>query len=58
MLGLSGVSSIVIAATVPDDWVTLAGNQYFLLLLLVLVKRFKRIPWARPAKMAASEPTE
>ncbi len=58
MLGLSGLSSIVIATTVPDDWVTLAGNQYFLLLLLVLVKRFKRIPWARPAKKAASEPTE
>ena len=58
ILGLSGVLSIVIAATVPGEWVVLAGYQYFLLFLLAPVRRFKRVPWARPAKMAASEPSE
>ena len=50
MLGLSGVSSIAFAVTVPGKWVVLAGYQYALLFLLVLVRRFKRIPWARPAE--------
>lgn len=47
ILVLSGVASIVIALLVSDAWVKLAGYQYFLLLSLFLVKRFKRLPWAR-----------
>ena len=58
ILGLSGVLSIVIAATVPGEWVVLAGYQYFLLFLLAPMRRFKRVPWARPGKIAASEPSE
>lgn len=48
ILGLSGILSIVIAFAVSSEWVKLAGYQYFLLLLLVFVKRFRRLPWARP----------
>ena len=58
ILGLSGVLSIVIASTVPGEWVVLAGYQYFLLFLLAPVRRFNRVPWACPAKIAASEPSE
>ena len=47
ILGLSGVFSIVLAATVPGEWVKLAGYQYFLLFFLALVRRFRRIPWGR-----------
>lgn len=57
ILALSGVVSIVIAATVPGEWVRLAGYQYALLLFLLPVKRFKRLPWARVAKIPASEST-
>lgn len=48
ILGLSGILSIAIAFAVSSEWVKLAGYQYALLLLLVLVKRFRRLPWARP----------
>ena len=48
ILGLSGILSITIALAVSSEWVKLAGYQYALLLLLVLVKRFRRLPWARP----------
>ena len=50
ILGLSGVLSIVIAVAMPGGWVKLAGYQYSLLVFLALVKRYKRIPWAQPAK--------
>jgi len=50
ILGLSGVLSIVIAATAPGEWVKLAGYQYSLLFLLALTKRFKRLRWGRPAE--------
>ena len=48
ILGFAGILSIVIALTVSSEWVKLAGYQYFLLLLMVFVKRFRRLPWARP----------
>ena len=50
ILGFSGFLSIVIAFAVSSEWVKLAGYQYFLLLSLALVKRFRRVPWARPSK--------
>lgn len=37
LIGLSGISSIVIVLTVPDHLLPLAGYQYFLLLLLPVV---------------------
>ena len=37
IIGLSGVSSATIAATVPDELIPLAGYQYFLLLFLPIV---------------------
>ena len=50
ILGFAGILSIVIALTVSSEWVKLAGYQYFLLLSLVFVKRFRRLPWARSRK--------
>lgn len=39
----SGIPSTVIALSLSDAWVSLAGYRYFLLLPLFLVKRFKRL---------------
>ena len=50
ILGLSGILSIVIAATVPGGWVKLAGYQYSLLFLLVFLRQFKQLPWVRRAR--------
>ena len=37
VIALSGVSSVTIAVTVPDDLIPLAGYQYFLLLALPII---------------------
>ena len=46
-LGFAGISSIVIATFVPGEWVKLAGYQYFLLVLLVFWRLFKKITRTR-----------
>lgn len=49
ILRLQGITTIVIAASVPGEWVRSESYQYLLLVCLSLVKRFKRIPWTRRA---------